>query len=230
MPGFRRECRATSRDSYVRTYLEVSAIRRAAETGDEAGGRVVGDNQAMIELRTERLLLRQWRDDDVDALAPMYADPEVMRYIRDGSVLSREETAAHVDRMRQHWAEHGHGLFAAELLATGELTGWVGLAVPLFLPEVLPAVEIGWRLGRSFWGAGLATEGARAALRFGLVDQGLGRLVSIRHVDNVRSARVMEKIGLTFDRRTTVPGNGSTVDVFAITREEYDRRHDSADR
>ncbi|WP_433788719.1 GNAT family N-acetyltransferase [Actinoplanes sp. CA-252034] len=177
----------------------------------------------MIELRTERLVLRQWKDDDVDALAPMYADPEVMRYIRDGSVQSREETAAHLDRMRQHWDEHGFGLFAAELAATGELTGWVGLAVPHFLPEVMPAVEIGWRLGRSFWGAGLATEGARAALRFGLVDQGLERLVSIRQVANVRSARVMEKIGLTFDRRTTVPGNGQVVDVYAITRDRYGR-------
>ena len=175
----------------------------------------------MIELRTERLLLRQWRDGDLDTLATMYADPEVMRYIRDGSVQSRQETAEHLDRMRQHWAEHDFGLFAAELAETGELTGWVGLAVPYFLPELLPTVEIGWRLARSFWGAGLATEGARAALRFGLVDQGLERLVSIRHVENVRSARVMEKIGLTFDRRTTVPGNGRAVDVYAITRDEY---------
>jgi RimJ/RimL family protein N-acetyltransferase len=175
----------------------------------------------MIELRTDRLLLRQWKDDDVEALAPMYADPEVMRYIRDGSVQSRQETAAHLDRMRQHWDEHGFGLFAAELLTTGELTGWVGLALPHFLPEVMPAVEIGWRLGRPFWGAGLATEGAQAALRFGLVDRGLERLVSIRQVENVRSARVMEKLGLTFDRRTTVPANGQTVDVYAITREQY---------
>jgi RimJ/RimL family protein N-acetyltransferase len=175
----------------------------------------------MIELRTERLLLRQWRDDDLDSLAAMYADPEVMRYIRDGTVQSRDDTTAHMTRMRQHWDDHGFGLFAAELLETGELTGWVGLAVPYFLPEILPAVEIGWRLGRSFWGAGLATEGARAALRFGLVDQGLERLVSIRQVENVRSARVMEKIGLTFDRRTTAPGNGRPVDVYAISRDQY---------
>jgi RimJ/RimL family protein N-acetyltransferase len=175
----------------------------------------------MIELRTERLLLRHWRDDDLGALAPMYADPEVMRYIRDGAVQSWEETAEHLARMRQHWDEYGFGLFAAELVETGELTGWVGLAVPHFLPEVMPTVEIGWRLGRSFWGAGLATEGARAALRFGLVDQGLEQLVSIRQVENVRSARVMEKIGLTFDRRTTVPGNGRLVDVYAISRDHY---------
>jgi RimJ/RimL family protein N-acetyltransferase len=175
----------------------------------------------MIELRTPRLLLRRWRDGDLDALAPIYADPEVMRYIRDGSVRTREETAEHLATMERHWNEHGFGLFAAEVRATGELAGWVGLAVPHFLPEVLPTVEIGWRLGRSFWGAGLATEGAHAALRFGLVDRGLDRIVSIRQVDNERSGRVMDKLGLSFDRRTTVPGNGRRVDVFAITREQY---------
>jgi RimJ/RimL family protein N-acetyltransferase len=175
----------------------------------------------MTELHTSRLLLRQWRDDDLDALASIYADPEVMRYIADGTVRTRAETADHIARMRRHWDEHGFGLFATEVRETGELAGWVGLAVPSFLPEVLPTVEIGWRLGRAFWGGGLATEGARAALRFGLVDCGLDRLVSIRHVDNRRSGRVMEKLGLGFDRHTTVPDNGRPVDVFAITRAQY---------
>lgn len=175
----------------------------------------------MTELRTTRLLLRQWRDDDLDALASIYADPEVMRYIADGSVRTRVETAAHIERMRQQWDEHGFGLFAAEILKTGELAGWIGLAVPYFLPEVLPTVEIGWRLGRSFWGAGLATEAARAALRFALVDRELDRLVSIRHVDNAASGRVMEKLGLTFDRHTTVPATGRPVNVYAITRQQY---------
>ena len=175
----------------------------------------------MTELRTARLLLRQWHDDDLDALAPIYSDPEVMRYIADGSVRTRAETADHLERMRQQWDENGFGLFAAEVLTTGELAGWVGLAVPYFLPEVLPTVEIGWRLGRPFWGRGLATEGARAALRFGLVDRGLDRIVSIRHVDNAASGRVMEKLGLTFDRHTTVPGTGRPVGVFAITRQQY---------
>jgi len=175
----------------------------------------------MTELHTPRLLLRHWRDDDLDALAAIYADPEVMRYIADGTVRTRSETADHLGKMRQHWAEHGFGLFAAEVRETGELAGWVGLAVPYFLPEVLPTVEIGWRLGRPFWGGGLATEGARAALRFGFVDCGLDQLVSIRHVDNVRSARVMEKLGLGFDRQATPPGRDQPVKVFAITREQY---------
>jgi len=173
----------------------------------------------MTELTTPRLLLRQWRDEDLDALAPMYADPEVMRYIRGGGVLSRAETADYLVKMRRHWVEHGFGLFAAEVRETGVLAGWVGLAVPLFLPEVLPAVEIGWRLGREHWGGGLATEGARAVLDFAFHDRGLDRLVSIRHVDNVRSGRVMEKLGMTFDRRTTVPGEAQhPVVVYSINR------------
>jgi RimJ/RimL family protein N-acetyltransferase len=175
----------------------------------------------MTELTTPRLLLRQWRDDDLDPLAPMYADPEVMRYIRGGGVLNRAETAGYLAGMQRHWEEHGFGLFAAEVRETGELAGWVGLAVPLFLPEVLPTVEIGWRLGRAYWGGGLATEGARAVLEFAFDDRKLDRLVSIRHVDNARSGRVMEKLGMTFDRRTAVPGNGQPVEVYAITREQY---------
>ena len=175
----------------------------------------------MTELTTPRLLLRQWRDEDLDALAPMYADPEVMRYIRGGGVLSRAETADYLVKMRRHWVEHGFGLFAAEVRETGVLAGWVGLAVPLFLPEVLPAVEIGWRLGRAHWGAGLATEGAEAVLEFAFDELALDRLVSIRHVDNVRSGRVMEKLGLTFDRRTAVPRDGQPVVVSAITRDQY---------
>jgi RimJ/RimL family protein N-acetyltransferase len=175
----------------------------------------------VIELSTERLLLRQWRDDDLDVLVPMYADPEVMRYIADGQTRTPEETAEHLQRMRRHWDEHGFGLFAAELKETGELVGWVGMAVPLFLPEVMPTVEIGWRLARKHWARGLATEGARAAMDFAFGEKGLDRLVSIREPDNVASGRIMEKLGMTVDRHTTVPGTGKAVVVYAITKEQH---------
>jgi RimJ/RimL family protein N-acetyltransferase len=176
----------------------------------------------VTELTTDRLLLRQWRDDDLAALIPMYADPEVMRYIADGRVLGPAETAGKLADMRRHWEEHGFGLFAAELRGSGELVGWVGTAVPLFLPEVLPTVEIGWRLGRRHWGTGLATEGARAALRFAMVDRGIPRLVSIRHPENTASGRVMEKLGMTVDRETVVPETSRPVAVYALTRAQYD--------
>jgi RimJ/RimL family protein N-acetyltransferase len=94
---------------------------------------------------------------------------------------------------------------------------WVGLAVPHFLPEALPAVEIGWRLARRSWGAGLATEGARAALADGFGRCGLAEIVSIRHIDNVASARVMAKLGFTDQFTTTVPSHGRAVVVATLS-------------
>jgi RimJ/RimL family protein N-acetyltransferase len=144
-----------------------------------------------------------------------------MRYIGDGSVLDRRESAADLQKMIDNWEGLGYGLFAAEVRKTGVLIGWAGLAVPHFLPEVLPAVEIGWRLDRGFWGHGYATEAATAAMRFGFLDRGLDRLISIRQVENVRSARVMEKLGLSHEFDTVVPDNHRPVAVHAITREQY---------
>lgn len=187
------------------------------------------------ERRTERLRLRQWSEADLDALAEMDADPDVMRYIGDGSTGTRERTAAALGRVRAAWDERGHGLFAAEETATGELVGWVGLAVPAFLPEVMPAVEIGWRLRRRSWGRGYATEAAREVLAFAFgeaeseseaeADNRLERVVSICHVDNHASLRVMTKLGMRYDRTTRVPAHGQPVRVMALTREEY---HSSA--
>nr|WP_106434246.1 GNAT family N-acetyltransferase [Streptomyces viridochromogenes] len=180
----------------------------------------------MPELLTPRLRLRPWRDDDLDPLAEMYADSEVMRYIGDGSVRTRDETAAGLARMRAEWEERGHGMFAVELRETGELTGWTGTTVPAFLPEVLPAVEIGWRLARRFWGRGLATEAARAALGHAFDIVGLERILSICNVGNAASEAVMRKLGMRLDRETEVPSHGARVRVYAITREDHASRRD----
>ena len=169
-------------------------------------------------MRTERLRLRAWRDDDLDALAAMNADPEVMRHILDGSVQDRRQSAESLARMRRVWAEHGFGLFAVETRSAGVLIGWAGLSVPEFMPEVMPAVEIGWRLSRDAWGHGYATEAAEAALRFGFEERGLDRVISIRHVDNVRSARVMAKLGLVEEFTTVVPIHNQPVAVHARRR------------
>ncbi|MDG4826408.1 GNAT family N-acetyltransferase [Asanoa sp. WMMD1127] len=182
----------------------------------------------MTTIETERLLLRGWRDDDLDPLAAVNADPEVMRYILDGSVRDRGRTEADLRRIRDGWDQRGFGLFAVEVRATGRLIGWAGLAVPEFLPEVLPAVEIGWRLARDAWGQGYATEAATAALRFGFDDRGLDRVISIRHVDNARSERVMTKLGLTPEFETVVPGHDQPVAVHAISRDRYRTRRGSA--
>lgn len=178
----------------------------------------------MITLETERLLLRGWRDDDLDALAAMNADPEVMRYISDGSVRDREQSAAALRKAQENWEAHGYGLFAVEVLRSGELAGWAGFAVPEFLPEVLPAMEIGWRLSRQCWGRGYASEAAAAALGFGFETIDTDRFLSIRHVDNARSARVMEKIGMSYAFDTVVPVVDQPVAVHAITRDQYRSR------
>ncbi|RAG81007.1 GNAT family N-acetyltransferase [Streptacidiphilus pinicola] len=177
----------------------------------------------MISLTTDRLLLRVPSVADVEPLLGMNADPEVMRYIGDGTPgpLDRESTAGIVARARQAWDESGYGMLSVLTRDGGEYAGWVTLTVPRFLPQILPAVEIGWRFRRSFWGRGYATEAARPLLAYGFEKAGLDRVVSIRHPDNDASGRVMEKLGLRFAEEATVPSHGGRVLVDAITREEY---------
>ncbi|NMO51831.1 GNAT family N-acetyltransferase [Actinoplanes sp. TBRC 11911] len=172
-------------------------------------------------LSTERLTLRRFRRDDLDALAAIDADPDVMRYIMDGRPRTRDQTAESLHRMMRRWDEYGFGLFAVEVRETGVLAGWAGLAIPTFLPEVMPAVEIGWRLARPFWGFGYATEAATEAMRFAFETCGLPRLISIRHVDNVRSGRVMTKLGMRHTFDTVVPEHHQPVAVHELTREQY---------
>jgi len=126
----------------------------------------------------------------------MNADSEVMEHFP--SVLSREESDAGVDRVEAHFERHGFGLWAAEHAHL--FIGFIGLAIPRFEASFTPCVEIGWRLARPWWGLGLATEGARAALKFGFVDLGLDEIVSFTVPGNLRSRRVMEKLGMRYSQ------------------------------
>ncbi|HKD96660.1 MAG TPA: GNAT family N-acetyltransferase [Micromonosporaceae bacterium] len=147
-------------------------------------------------LVTPRLVLRGWRDGDIPALAAINADPEVMRYIGAGTPLDADRTAADVEAYRRLWADRGFGRFAVVLRETGAFAGLAGMAIPDDLPEVMPAVEIGWRFGREHWGKGLATEAARAAMGFAFGGGGLDRLVSVHVIGNEASARVMLRLGM----------------------------------
>jgi ribosomal-protein-alanine N-acetyltransferase len=149
------------------------------------------------ELRTERLILRRWSEADREPFARMNRDPTVMEFFP--VALSREESDALVDRAIGHFAESGFGPWAAELRDTGAFIGFIGLSVPRFEAKFTPCVEVGWRLATEYWGRGLATEGARAALEWGLTELGLGEVVSFTTVDNRRSRRVMEKLGMICD-------------------------------
>jgi len=160
-------------------------------------------------LSTERLLLRPWKDEDLEPFAAMNADPEVMRHFP--STLTREQTAAGLERAKAHFARHGWGLFAAE--QEGQFIGYVGLLHVPFETHFTPAVEIGWRLKRSHWNRGLATEGARACLDFGFRQIGLTEIVSFTTPSNLASQRVMQKIGMLrdhqgdFEHPRIAPGN-----------------------
>lgn len=139
--------------------------------------------------------LRQWRDDDLGAFAEMNADPEVMRFI--GAPMDLEQSRAMLLRVRAAIDERGWGLWAVEV--GGACAGWTGLSVPRFTAAFTPCVEIGWRLRREFWGRGLATAAAREAERRAFGEIGLPALVSFATAANVRSRRVMERLGLTRD-------------------------------
>jgi RimJ/RimL family protein N-acetyltransferase len=147
---------------------------------------------------TERLRLRPWRRaEDLPALAALNADAEVMRWVAPHRPLRPEETAALLDRILAHWREHGFGLWAVQPREDDAgCIGFAGLAVPSFLPDVLPAVEVGWRLAPAWWGRGLGTEAARAGVAYGFGTLGLRSVVSIIDPGNARSLRVAEKLGM----------------------------------
>jgi len=149
------------------------------------------------ELRTQRLLLRRWREADRVPFAAMNADPRVMEHFPKR--LSREESDALVARIEAHFAQHGFAQWAVEIPGVTPFAGFVGLSVPRFDASFTPCVEIGWRLAADYWGLGYATEGARAALEFGFDHLGLEEVLSFTVPANLRSRRVMEKLGMTHD-------------------------------
>ena len=148
-------------------------------------------------IRTERLILRDWTDADLEPFAALNADPEVMRHFR--APLTRDQSDAFAGRIRGRLAEDGWGLWATEIAATGEFVGFIGLAAPPFEAHFTPAVEVGWRLSRDAWGHGYAPEGAQAGLSFAFDVLDLEEVVSITVPDNSKSRRVMEKLGMTRD-------------------------------
>jgi RimJ/RimL family protein N-acetyltransferase len=168
-------------------------------------------------LETERLLLRRWRPGDLDAFAAMNADAGVMRFVGARRPLTREESERLLAQIVGHWERHGFGLWAVQPRGDGtEPIGFVGLAVPAFLPAVLPAVEVGWRLAPGWWGHGLATEGARASVAAAWAALGLRRLLSIIHPDNERSLRVAAKLGMRPGRDRLLPGSRARVRVLEL--------------
>jgi RimJ/RimL family protein N-acetyltransferase len=148
----------------------------------------------MIVAETERLILRHWSSSHREPFARINADARVMEFMP--SVLTRKESDTLADRIEAHIRQHGFGLYAVELRSDHTFAGFIGLAVPSFQAHFTPCVEIGWRLSADCWGQGLATEGARRLLRYASERLELKAFVSFTVPSNVRSRRVMEKLGM----------------------------------
>ena len=150
----------------------------------------------MGELRTQRLLLRLWRDEDLAPFAALNADPRVMEHYP--SVLTREQSDAFVrERILPEFELRGYGLWAVEVPGVTAFAGYVGLLHHTFEAPFTPCVEVGWRLAFRYWGRGYATEGARAGLDHGFGVAGLDEIVSFTALTNSRSIAVMERLGMT---------------------------------
>lgn len=150
-------------------------------------------------VRTERLLLRGWREADKLPYSLLNADPEVMRHFP--STLTREQSDEMVERMAAAWELRGFGLWAVERVDTGQLIGFVGLSQPSWTTDFTPCVEVGWRLAKQHWGHGFAPEAAAAALAFGFehVELPGDEILSFTTTLNLKSQRVMQKIGMHLD-------------------------------
>jgi RimJ/RimL family protein N-acetyltransferase len=153
-------------------------------------------------IETGRLLLRQFRPGDFDALARLSADPEVMKYLGDGKLKTRAEAWLMMASYLGHWELRGYGLWAVEDKASGEFIGRIGL----LNPEGWPGLEVAWTLARERWGNGFATEGAKAALDYGFSVLKLDHVISLIHPDNAASIRVALRLGEKLERQVELMG------------------------
>ena len=169
----------------------------------------------MIEiptLSTERLLLRPFRNADLEEYAKIFSDPEVVRFLGDGKTLSRADAWRQMAVILGHWELRGYGMWAVEEKQSGALMGRIGF----WQPEGWPDFELGWTLGREQWGKGYATEGARAALRFAFEELDREHVVSLIHPENRASIRVAERLGERLEGQTEILGH--PVLIYGIHR------------
>jgi [ribosomal protein S5]-alanine N-acetyltransferase len=158
-----------------------------------------GEPRAVIAIETPRLILRELTLADVDALAAMYADDEVMRFIGAGGVLGREDAERSIDRQLDSYRERGFGEWATVLRESGEMVGLCGLIV---WPDIdgVEELEVAYLLNRTAWGRGLGTEVAAAIRDWAVLRLGRERLVSCIYPQNTASIRVAERNGMRFER------------------------------
>lgn len=171
-------------------------------------------------LETERLILRGLTQDDFEALAAIYADPEVMRFL--GGVQERSDAWRSLGSHLGHWMLRGYGVWAVERKSDGALMGRVGM----INPEGWPGLEIGWTLGRPYWGSGYASEAASAAISYAFLTQPVDRLISCIDPNNTPSQAVARRVGETKGERKhlRIRGEEFPVDIWSITRDAWKKR------
>jgi RimJ/RimL family protein N-acetyltransferase len=166
----------------------------------------------MVTLETERLTMRMWRESDFEQYAVICADPDVMRFLGEGKPLSRLEAWRHMATLVGHWHLRGFGHWAVEEKESRRLIGRIG-----FLhPEEWPGFELGWTLGREFWGRGYATEGARRALAYAFTEMGRDHVISLIDPENKASIKVAERLGERAESKTELAGK--ELIVYGIDR------------
>jgi RimJ/RimL family protein N-acetyltransferase len=186
-----------------------------------------------IEVRTARLLLRQWRDSDREPYAFLSADPQVMRFF--AGTQSRQTSDRNIDVWQAEITERGWSNWAVEVVESGAFVGFIGLSVPKRALPFMPCVEVGYRLARKYWGHGYASEGARAALDVGFKKLGLAEIVSFTAIMNLPSRAVMQRIGMInanedFDHPALPEGNELRRHcLYRISRERWMAREKTPD-
>src|SRR5205807_6696474 len=165
-------------------------------------------------IETDRLRLRMFRPEDLNDLAAMLADADVMRYVEDGQPKVRDVAEKALRSIMAHWQRHGFGRWAVEEKTSGEFVGFGGLRSLFGTPEVV------YHLAKAQWGKGFATELGRASLSYGFDVHRFARIVAIAKPENADSIHVMEKLGMHFEMRTSY--YGMDIVQYAITAEEFE--------
>lgn len=180
-------------------------------------------------IETERLWLRTWEDKDVDPFFEINQDPKVIEYLL--GPLTMEQVKEFISSMNQQFEKAGFTVFAVEEKLSGKLLGYLGLNPVPWQADFTPCVEIAWRLGSQYWNHGYATEGAKAVLAYGFQKVGLNEIVSFAVPANIRSIRVMEKIGMRrdihgdFAHPALPPGHLLSKHVlYRMSHEDFDKR------
>lgn len=181
------------------------------------------------DVQTDRLDLRRFRQEDLNELAEVFAHPAVWQFPY-GRGFTRSETQVFLDLQIAEWDALGFGCWIARTVEDRRVIGYVGLSVPTFLPEVLPAVEVGWRFAPAVWGKGFATEGATAALDQAFTTLALDRVCSVPQADNPPSAAVAERLGMTLVREVCIQANDRRGELTGLLYEiesgEWQRRRE----